>query len=149
MAVGNAVVLCDFAGAGPMVTTDNFDRLRRTNFGRGVLVNQLQPEHIQAEMERYDPSEAERVCPRVRQNAGIEDATHRWIELYEDVLQEFREMPRDVNEELQALAEYLRQWNYEKRVEWEKEQLNKLRGIPVFGSDFLRLARRMLSWWTK
>src|SRR5207253_87507 len=37
MAVGNAVVLCDYTGAGPMVTSENFDALRVMNFGRGVL----------------------------------------------------------------------------------------------------------------
>jgi len=38
MAVGAAVVLCDFGGVGPMVTGENFDRLRCMNFGQGALV---------------------------------------------------------------------------------------------------------------
>ena len=42
MTVGCAVVLCDHAGVGPMVTTGSFDELRRMNFGRGVLTRASQ-----------------------------------------------------------------------------------------------------------
>src|SRR5262249_55428078 len=37
MAIGAAVVLCDAAGAGEIVTTANFDRLRPLNFGIRTL----------------------------------------------------------------------------------------------------------------
>ena len=37
LAVGNAVVLCDTVGVGPMVTTGEVDRLRRLNFGVRAL----------------------------------------------------------------------------------------------------------------
>ena len=38
MCVGCAVVLCDFAGVGPMVPPERFDELRPMNFGGGVLI---------------------------------------------------------------------------------------------------------------
>src|SRR5215813_2294143 len=66
MAVGNAVVLCDFKGLGPMVSINNFDSLRPMNFGSRLLVNPLRPELIREEIERYDPNDAARVCQRVR-----------------------------------------------------------------------------------
>ncbi|HSS47480.1 MAG TPA: glycosyltransferase, partial [Thermoanaerobaculia bacterium] len=43
MAVGAAVVLCDQAGAGPMVTMKNFDRLRPLNFGIRTLRERVTP----------------------------------------------------------------------------------------------------------
>jgi hypothetical protein len=41
MATGSAVVLCDFAGLGQMVSSDNFAELRKLNFGAGTLVRPL------------------------------------------------------------------------------------------------------------
>src|SRR5205807_9753301 len=58
MAVGCAVVLCDVAGAGPLVTTANFDGLRPMNFGAGVLVNPVEVRQLRAEVERYNAADA-------------------------------------------------------------------------------------------
>ena len=147
MAVGNAVVLCDFAGVGPMVTAENFDRLRRMNFGQGVLVNPLQAEHLEMEIRRYDPHDAARVTQRIRSEAGLVGATHRWVELYRTVLAEFRDMPCQPEAELRALAVYLRKWHYESRVDWEREQLRKLEAIPLLGRELFHFAKRALHWW--
>ncbi|HJX83180.1 MAG TPA: glycosyltransferase family 4 protein, partial [Candidatus Angelobacter sp.] len=87
LAVGNAVVLCDFPGAGPMVTSANFDSLRKMNFGAGVLVNPLRSEHIRMEIGRYDPADAAEVSRRVRKEAGLADAVTRWLALYSSVLE--------------------------------------------------------------
>ncbi len=147
MAVGNAVVLCDFAGVGPMVTAENFDRLRCMNFGLGVLINPLRAEHLEAEIQRYDPNDAARVTQRIRSEAGLVGATDRWVELYRTVLAEFRDMRRQPDAELRALAVYLRKWTYESRVEWERKQLGKLGAIPLLGKRLLPSVRRALHWW--
>jgi Glycosyltransferase Family 4 len=148
MAVGNAVVLCDFGGAGPMVTSKNFDRLRRLNFGKGVLLHPLKPEHIRPEIERYDALDAAAVCGRVRDEASLVQATHRWIRLYTDVIEEFRGTARDSNEEFHALGNYMRKWSYEKRMEWEREQLSRLQKVPLAGGALLHLARCILRRWS-
>jgi hypothetical protein len=147
MAVGNAVVLCDFAGVGPMVTSENFDRLRCMNFGQGVLVNPLRTAHLEQEIERYDPVDAARVCRRVREEAGLPVAARRWLELYTTVRAEFQEMHVEPASELRSFAWYFRKWGYESRVDWEHEQLRKLEAIPVLGKRLLRLAKRLLFWW--
>jgi hypothetical protein len=147
MAVGNAVVLCDFAGVGPMVSSENFDRLRWMNFGLGVLVNPLQAAHLEQEIERYDPADAARVCQRVRGQAGLPAAARRWLELYTAVRAEFREMHLEPGSELRSLAPYFRKWNYESRVDWELEQLRKLEAMPLLGKRLFRLAKRTLRWW--
>jgi len=143
-ATGAAVVLCDFAGAGPMVSSENFDYLRVWNFGGGVLVNPLKPEYIRAEIARYDPADADRVCQRVRQEAGLETATRRWIALYTEVIKEFRSWQPNREAELHAVAAYLRQWNYDKGIEAFRAAAQRIRKIPIVGSSLHRLARKIL-----
>ena len=147
MAIGNAVVLCDFAGVGPMVTAENFDRLRSMNFGLGALISPLRAEHLETEIQRYDPNDAARVTQRIRSEAGLVGATHRWVALYRAVLAEFRDMRRQPDGELRALAVYLRKWSYESRVEWERKQLGKLEAVPLLGKKLLPSVRRALHWW--
>jgi hypothetical protein len=147
MAVGNAVVLCDYMGLGPMVSTKNFDRLRPMNFGHGLLVNSLRPELIRSEIERYDPADAATVCRHVRESAGLVEATRRWVELYTGVIEEFRGSRPSHGDELRAFADYFAQWNYGRRVEWEEEQNGKLRSVPWIGRALTYVARRSLRKW--
>jgi hypothetical protein len=147
MAVGTAVVLCDAMGAGPMVTTGNLDVLRPMNFGGGVLTNPLRPECLTAEIERYDPQDAAAVSDRVRNEAGLVESTHRWINLYSEVIEEFRASPQNPHEERRAVADYLAKWSYSNRVGWEIEQLRKLKAIPVIGRSLGYLAGRILRKW--
>jgi len=53
---------------------------------------------------------------------------------------EARALPRDVDAELRAAGaffETLARWSYESRLEWEREQLEKLQDIPVVGRSLL------------
>jgi hypothetical protein len=149
MAAGNAVVLCDHMGLGEMVSNENVDVLRPMNFGAGVLVRPLKPELIRAEIDKYDAADAARVSQRIRNQAGLADAARCWTKLYTEVIEEFSRLPRDVNEEFRALAAYWNQWNYQRRVEWEREQLRKLESIPLIGKPLLFFARRWLGKWSK
>ena len=127
-----------------MVSTKNFDGLRPMNFGSSVTVNPIRADLIQEQIELYDSQDAAAVCQRVRQEAGLDAAVRRWIQLYADVIEEFRQMQRNPDQELQALALYLNQWNYARRVEWELEQLKKLRSVPLVGRPLTYFARRIL-----
>jgi Glycosyltransferase Family 4 len=84
MASGAAVVLCDFGGVGPLVTSENFARLRRVNFGFEALVDPLTPESVLRQMERYDPEDAARVCTKVHSTAGLESAVEDLLTVYEE-----------------------------------------------------------------
>jgi len=148
MACGNAVVLCDFAGVGPMVTSTNFDVLRPQNFGRGALVHPLCEDCISAEVGKYSSYDAARVCDRVRSEAGLTAAVHHWTALYAKVVEEFQACPTIPDVELRAFASYLRQWNYDKRVEWEREQMRRIQRFPIVGDILHRLATRKLREWT-
>lgn len=109
MAVGAAVVLCDAAGAGPMVSSSNFDELRAFNFGIRCLTVPVQSSFIEKEVARYDPIDAAEVCRRMRANGGAEAAIDQLIDLYKDVIDEYAGSPApDITAEQFAVAEYLR-----------------------------------------
>jgi glycosyltransferase involved in cell wall biosynthesis len=88
MAVGAAVILCDFGGLGPMVTTDDFDRLRSLNFGLAALVDAWTPEGVVLQVNRYDPVDAGRVQDLVRSRCGLERAVGDLVRVYEQVIEE-------------------------------------------------------------
>jgi len=112
MAVGAAVVLCDQAGAGPLVTSADFDRLRPLNFGIRALRHPLTADFLAGEIERYDAADATEVSRRLRATAGIEEAVDRLLGLYEEVLAEHRQRGEppaaEAAEEGRAAAAYLR-----------------------------------------
>jgi len=147
MAVGNTVILCDFSGIGPLVTTENFSALRWMNFGQGALANPLQSKYLECEIEKYDVADANKVSVRARSEASLSDAVKRWVELYNSVITEFHDTETDTNAEFQALADYLRKWTYESRVDWEMGQFQRLRELPLMGNSIFRVARRALHWW--
>jgi glycosyltransferase involved in cell wall biosynthesis len=86
MAVGCAVILCDFAGMGEMVTSENVTELRRWNFGRKVLHSSHDPNLIMREIRRYNVQDAYEVSQYIRANATSEAAVGEYIQLYRDLL---------------------------------------------------------------
>jgi len=109
LAVGAAVVLCDQPGMGPMVTTENFDRLRPLNFGVRTLREPVNPGNLEREIRRYDPADAAEVSRRFRAEAGLKKAVDRLVAVYERVIAEHRERePAPAGEEGRAVAAYLR-----------------------------------------
>jgi hypothetical protein len=88
LAVGAAVVLCDAAGAGPMVTTGELDRLRSLNFGRRVLREPVHPAVLVREVNRYDPEDASEVSRRIRAMAGSHGIVDDLVVLYRHVIAE-------------------------------------------------------------
>jgi hypothetical protein len=85
MAVGAAVVLCDVAGLGGMVTTRSLERLRLQNFGQRTLHRQITAAAVGDEIDRYDPADARAVSDAVRGDADIHQLAEQFIRLYEDL----------------------------------------------------------------
>jgi hypothetical protein len=138
MAVGSAVLLCDFAGLGTMVNCANFSELRKLNFGAGTLLRPLDPRLIAAEINQYDAQEAKRVSERARGEANLAGAVVEWLELYNEVIAGNAVLTKRCDEsrraaELAALANYLVQWGYDARVELETQRLKKLANWPLLG----------------
>lgn len=72
LAVGAAVILCDFPGSGPLVTTSELENLRRLNFGIRTLREKLDPEVLLREIARYNAKDATEVSRRIRARLPID-----------------------------------------------------------------------------
>lgn len=150
MAVGAAVVLCDKAGAGPLVTSTELERLRRLNFGVRTLDRPVAAEALAREIERYDAADASEVSRRVRAEAGQESAFDEIAALYGEVLEEYASAGRrDEEAEGRAAARYLRGLGL--HMERAEDEVNnsatfrlrrRLLGLPLVGRLARTLARR-------
>jgi Glycosyltransferase Family 4 len=110
LAVGAAVVLCDYAGSGPMVTSEALTRLMRQNFGRRLLIGPLDADALVREIARYDATDAAAVSRRIREEASLDESVERLLAIYQDVITEQAAEPADALAESRSLADYLRVW---------------------------------------
>jgi glycosyltransferase involved in cell wall biosynthesis len=141
-AVGTAVVLCDVAGAGPMVTTGNLVSLRRRNFGIRTLRDALTTETLAREIARYDAADAAEVSRQIRALAGHDALVDHLVAVYRDVLEESAWESPDAEADLRAAAAYLRRLSPKLH---ERDLLRalvaKLLRVPVAGQWLRRRAR--------
>ena len=86
MAVGTAVILCDYSGVGPMVTSAGFDELRPLNFGFAALRGPLRREPLLREIARYDAEDAAAVRDLIRSSAGLAPAVSGLVGTYREVI---------------------------------------------------------------
>jgi hypothetical protein len=93
MAVGAAVVLCDFSGVGPLVTSAEFERLRPLNFGFAAMTEPLAPEPLLREIARYDAADAARVRDLLRATAGLDASVVQLETIYRQIIAEQSEIP--------------------------------------------------------
>ena len=108
IAVGAAVVLCGAHGLGPLVTTPEFDRLRRQNFGIRSLRRPLKRDALLEEIDRYDPGDAQAVCGRVRAEAGKDAVIQQIVDLYHRAIEEHKRVGADPALERSQTVAYLR-----------------------------------------
>lgn len=130
MAVGAAVILCDFAGLGEMVTAAEFDRLREWNFGAGVLGRPTTVAGILGELRRYDRADAATVSGRIRAEAGLDQAVDGWLALYAQVLEETT--PPDRVEDRALLLGARRGWAGLRRVDRIRARTRRLRASIAY-----------------
>lgn len=151
LAVGTAVVLCDQAGTGPMVTTAELERLRRLNFGIRALQERPDVSVLKREIARYDSADAAEVSRRIRAASGREAAVDEIIALYEEVLAEHSaRKTTDDAAEGRAAAAYLRWLSIDIRQQQEafsNSTVNRLQSrllrLPLLGRLGRRVARRV------
>ena len=109
LATGTAVVLCDQAGVGPLVTAAECDRLRRLNFGIRTLHHPVTPQVLLEALRGYDARDAAVVTRRIRATAGLDRALDELIGLYHEALARHAAAPApDHAAEARAAAAYLR-----------------------------------------
>jgi Glycosyltransferase Family 4 len=107
LATGAAVILCDAAGAGPLVTSAEVDRLRPLNFGLRALRHPVTADYLLGEISRFNADDATEVSRRIRTCAGVDLFMEEIIALYLEALAAPRPL-RDAHEEGPAAAAYLR-----------------------------------------
>lgn len=121
LAVGTAVILCDAAGSGPLVTSGDLERLQRLNFGIRTLTEKVDPDLLLDQIARYDPVDAAEVSRRIRTTSDLDGVVDDAIALYYEVIEEFRARPTpDPREENLAAAEFLRWLTLATRAERAK-----------------------------
>ncbi|HEV8269074.1 MAG TPA: hypothetical protein VGR00_12605, partial [Thermoanaerobaculia bacterium] len=122
LAVGAAVVLCDEAGMGDLVTTRNLDAARALNFGRRALRLSVQADRLVEEIARYDAADAGEVTRRIRSEAGIRESVEALLSTYAEAIAEERASPSDPAEEMRALGRYLEEWGprFEESAFWQE-----------------------------
>ena len=109
LAVGAAVILCDARGSGPLVTSAELEKLRRLNFGIRTLSEQVGPDLLMRQIERYDAADAAEVSRRVRAGSDLGSVVDDALKLYMEVIAEYKTLPPDDSEEEnRAAANYLR-----------------------------------------
>lgn len=153
LAVGAAVVVCDFMGVGRMVTAAELDDLRRLNFGHRAQRQEVRPEVLAREIARYDAADAAEVSRRIRAVAGTDLMLDEMIALYCEVIDEHAAAPPpDAEAELRAASDYLR-W-LTARLNDEREAINnsvlrrfgkRLRGVPLVGPLARTIDRKLLA----
>jgi len=111
LSVGTAVILCDAAGVGPMVTMANVRALRPLNFGIRTLQNPIDTDFLIQQIASYNASDAMQVSSWLRQTASMEETLDQLIALYEGALEEHgNDHAPDNSAELRAASVYLRYW---------------------------------------
>ena len=109
MAVGAAVILCDYQGLGTMVTSNELERLRGMNFGQRTLKNKISADLIAGEVARYDALDAAEVSRSIRATAGLDKMVDETIREYHEVLAEYKAAVRpDLETEEREAASYIR-----------------------------------------
>ncbi|MEO8991485.1 MAG: glycosyltransferase, partial [Nitrosospira sp.] len=116
LACGTALIACDAAGLGGMVTPGNYERFRALNFGIRSLRDPITVEAIIGEIDLYDAIGTRRVTQRVRSEAAMEPAIDQIIDVYEEAVDahlatratEYLEKEHDYRSHFLTASDYLR-----------------------------------------
>jgi glycosyl transferase family 4 len=145
MAVGTSVILCDYSGVGPMVTSAEFDRLQPLNFGFDALRDPLEREPLLREIGRYDPEDAVRVRDLIRSRAGLVAAVERLTEIYDEAITEHRSArphsiaPRPARWLIRERLFLRLYWRWMSLSQERRELLARLPGVQVVKHGARRL----------
>jgi hypothetical protein len=147
MACGLAVILCSEAGVGGMVRAEDFDRLRRLNFGIRTLQMPMSAETLLAELARYDAADARAVSDRIRRSASSDDVHAALLSAYEAAIEEHAGAVADWAAESRAAAAFLhdlavRERHREGRLWTLAKTSQRALRVPVVGP----MASRALRW---
>jgi hypothetical protein len=110
LAVGAAVIICDYIGVGPLVTSEEMAQLRRANFGRRLMIRPLRPETIAEQIRRYNADDAALVSQNIRATAGIQAMVEQLLAVYHEAIAAHHAAPPDPADDMRAAARFLETW---------------------------------------
>lgn len=126
LACGTAVIACDAAGLGGMVTPDNYDTLRSLNFGIRCLRDPITVDGVVSELDRYNPAQAREVSLRARAEADIDQAVEQILAVYREAIEAPRNWSDSKAPHLRQAGDYLRQVADTTKERHEAERLKEL-----------------------
>ncbi|MCB1477255.1 MAG: glycosyltransferase [Rhodobiaceae bacterium] len=110
-ASGCAVIVMDQDGLAGMVTSANFDELRRLNFGvRSLQTNAITETTLARQIALYDRRDALAVSDRMRAEGNMGIAIDAWLRVYDAVLSDWEQASAAIDDRsrMRAAADYLR-----------------------------------------
>jgi glycosyltransferase involved in cell wall biosynthesis len=143
LAVGCAVILCDTAGLGPMVSRGNFPEVRPVNFGLAALRDPHTAEGVAAAVRAYDAADATVVRDLIRSQADMRDSVAELVRLYAEVIAENSQLTHDPLAELRAAGAYLQTLD---SILKHEPGMTPIIAPPVTVPDAIALPRRKKSW---
>lgn len=109
IATGAAVIACDANGLGGMICPDNYEAMRRLNFGIRCLHQAIGMEAVAQEIDRYDVEKARQVSLRVRVEADMDKAIDQILEVYQEAIADDEDVAPSAEVLLQSASDYFRQ----------------------------------------
>lgn len=107
LAVGCAVIVCDEFGLGPMVTPDNYERVRALNCGRRLLQDKIDRANIERELRKYSSDGSRQICLMMREQGSLEHLVDNWLALYQEVIDGFDPSAHSPEQDMADAADYL------------------------------------------
>jgi hypothetical protein len=105
--VGNAVIICDRFGVGPMISLKNALQLQSLNGEYQKLYEPLSVEAVAREIANYRPDDAAAVCQLARSVVGLDQAAVAFLRAYEEITRTFASAKLDEAAEAVAESDYL------------------------------------------
>lgn len=137
VATGNAVVLCDRVGVGPMISQENALQLRALDIDFGKWCRPLTIANIDDALSKYSAADATAVAHLARSLAGLDEASARLLTDYQECIARFAAGTRD------PAAEAIAESNY---LQWLTQELKRdaatLRTLDIPDAELIGAAQR-------
>ncbi len=127
LAVGCAAMQVEYFGSGRLVRSENYNELRRYNFGFRTMNFPLESDYIGSEIDRYDAEDATRISRRIREEATLVKTVSSLIRLYAEAVAMKGSLP-DFDPAI-ATADFLRFHLHLSKI--PLSDLRKTAGIPL------------------
>jgi len=105
--VGNAVIICDRFGVGPMISLKNALQLQSLSGEYQKLYEPLSVEAVAREISNYRPDDAAGVCRLARSVVGLDQAAVAFLRNYEEITRTFALEKLDLAADAKADSDYL------------------------------------------